>query len=343
MIKKKIKNLDDLKKFSKEIEKNIFSFSNILIFWELWSWKTTFTKFFLENIWVEKKIKSPSYALENFYEIKKNIWKNKFSKIWHYDIYRLENQNLESLENNFDSDDLVIVERAEKLQQKPKSWIELHFKKISESEREIEIKFFWTSFSEEEISKIFKKFKTPKNIQEHTAQVANTAIQVAENFLEKWKILDKKLIYTAARLHDVIKYIDFVNKIKKINWEYLDINWTKISGEIISFWKEMNKKFSWLTHEKAAEKLFYELWYKEIWKVIWSHWLNSAFEWFWTIEEKIVYYADSVTMYNKKVSVKKRIEDVKKRYWNWSKEEGIFYEKMIKKNEEVENELILLI
>jgi len=32
MIKKNIKNLDELKKFSQEIEKNIFSFSNILIF-----------------------------------------------------------------------------------------------------------------------------------------------------------------------------------------------------------------------------------------------------------------------------------------------------------------------
>jgi len=32
MIKKNIKNLNELKKFSHEIEKNIFSFSNILIF-----------------------------------------------------------------------------------------------------------------------------------------------------------------------------------------------------------------------------------------------------------------------------------------------------------------------
>jgi len=48
-------------------------------------------------------------------------------------------------------------------------------------------------------------------------------------------------------------------------------------------------------------------------------------------------------MHNKKVSVRKRIEDVKERYWNWSKENNIFFEKMIQKNEEVENELNFLI
>lgn len=342
MIKKNIKNLNDLKKFSQEIEKNIFSFSNILIYWEVWAWKTTFTKFFLENIWVEKKIKSPSYALENFYEItkknipeKENINSKKFWKIWHYDIYRLENQNLESLEENFESDDLVIVERAEKLKEKPKSWIELHFKKISDLEREIEIKFFWTSFSEEEIWKIFEKFHTPLNIQEHTAQVSNTAIKVTENFIKNWKILDKKLIYTASRLHDLVKYIDFVEKLK--NWK--DITWTKISNEKISFWKKIKEKFSWLTHEKAWWKIFYEMWYKEIWKTIWSHWLNSAFNWFSTFEEKIVYYADSVTMHNKVVSIEKRIHDAKERYWNWSQEHDIFYEKLKNANKKVENEL----
>ncbi len=359
MIKKIIKNLDELKEFSKDIEKNIFWFSNILIYWEVWAWKTTFTKFFLENIWIEKKIKSPSYALENFYEIPKNsnFFSKKYSKIWHYDIYRLEkNQNLESLEENFNSDDLVLVERAEKLNSKPKSWIELFFKKLSEKNpetwenfREIEIKFFWTSFTENEIKKIFEKYKTPKNIQKHTAQVANTAIQVAENFIKNWKILDKKLIYTAARLHDVIKYIDFVEKMKpkkNKNWEleYFDILWNKISEETILFWKKMKKKFNWLTHEKAWWKLFYELWFKEIWKVISSHWLKQAFEGFSTFEEKIVYYWDSTTMHDKKISVEERIEDVKNRYWKWkdwkiSEEKSNFYKKIIKKNLEVEAEL----
>lgn len=351
-MKKILKNLEDTKNFAQEIEKNIFWFSNILIYWDVWTWKTTFTKYFLENIWVEKKVKSPSYALENFYEIKNN---KKFHKIWHYDIYRLEkNQNLESIEENFNSDDLVLIERAEKLNSKPQSWIELHFKKIEEINleswektwenfREVEIKFFWTSFSEEQIQKIFEKYKTPKNIQKHTAQVANTAIQVAENFIQNWKILDKKLIYTAARLHDFVKYIDFVEKMKPVdnNWklEYLDLNWNKISEEVILFWKKINKKFSWLTHEKAWWKLFYDLWFKEIWKVISSHWMNQDFEWFWTFEEKIVYYADSVTMLHRKVSVKERIEDIKNRYWNWSKENEEFYRKIIKVNLGIEKEL----
>jgi tRNA threonylcarbamoyl adenosine modification protein YjeE len=347
-MKRIIKSLDELKKFAQEIEKNIFWFSNILIYWEIWSWKTTLTKYFLENIWVEKKIKSPSYALENFYKIENS---KKYKNIWHYDIYRLsQKQNLESLEENFNSDDLVLVERAEKLNSKPQSWIELHFKKLPEKNletwenfREIEIKFFWTSFTEKEIQKIFEKYKTPINIQWHTAQVANTAIQIVENFIKNWKILDKKLIYTAARLHDIIKHIDFVEKIKPVKTknklEYFDILWNKIPKENIILRKKTRKQFLWLTHEKAWAKLFYDLWFKEIWRTILSHWLMQAFEWFWTFEEKILYYADSVTMHHKKVSVKERIEDIKIRYWNWSKEEDLFYNKLIEKNLEVERDL----
>jgi len=336
-MKKIIKNLDDLKYFSHEIEKNIFWFSNILIYWEVWAWKTTFTQFFLENIWVKKKVKSPSYALENFYQIKNS---KKFSKVWHYDIYRLENKNLESLENNFESDDLVIVERAEKLNKKPQSWIELHFKKISDSEREIEIKFFWTSLSEEQIWKIFNKYKTPLNIQWHTAQVANIAIQTAENLIKKWTVLDKKLIYTAAKLHDVVKYIDFVENTKLINWKYFDIFWKEIPEEIITFWNKIKKEFSWLDHNLAWWKLFYDLWFKEIWKVISSHWLLEIFNWFWTWEEKIVYYWDMRTVHHEKVSVHERMKDISERYWNWSEENKTLYKDIEEKILKLEKELI---
>ncbi|MCD5382659.1 tRNA (adenosine(37)-N6)-threonylcarbamoyltransferase complex ATPase subunit type 1 TsaE [Candidatus Gracilibacteria bacterium] len=334
MIKKVLKNLEDTKNFAKEIEKNVFGFSNILIFGEVGAGKTTFTKFFLENIGVEKKIKSPSYALENFYELKNS---EKFKKIWHYDIYRLENQNLESLEENFESDDFVIVEWAEKLNFKPKSGIELHFQKKSENERFVEIKFFGTNFSENEIKKIFEKFKTPIGIQEHTAQVANTAVQIAEKFLKNGKIVDKGLIYTSARLHDILKYIDFVDKMKEKDGYYFDIFGLKFSAETVNLWKKMKEQFSGLSHEKAGGKLFYEMGYKEIGKVISSHGFNS--KGFSTIEEKIVYFADATTMHNKRVSVKERVKDVKKRYGDGSKKSEKVYEKMLKYNLKIEKEL----
>lgn len=62
--------------------------SNVLLYWDLWAWKTHFTKWFAEWIWLNKNlIQSPTYTYLNEYE----------DKLLHIDMYRL-NEEIELIE-----------------------------------------------------------------------------------------------------------------------------------------------------------------------------------------------------------------------------------------------------
>lgn len=55
--------------------------SILFLVWNLWSGKTTFTKWFAEWLWIDpKKVQSPTYTYVNIYD----------NKLLHIDMYRLE-------------------------------------------------------------------------------------------------------------------------------------------------------------------------------------------------------------------------------------------------------------
>jgi len=86
----------------KEISKN---YSHILLYWDLWAWKTLFTKGFAEWLWIDpKKIQSPTYTYLNIYE----------NKLLHLDFYRLSNYSElveKGIEEQIFSYDYVVIER----------------------------------------------------------------------------------------------------------------------------------------------------------------------------------------------------------------------------------------
>ena len=56
----------------------------VLLFWDLWAWKTLFTKWFANGLWIDENIvQSPTYAYINSYG----------GKLLHVDMYRIENEN----------------------------------------------------------------------------------------------------------------------------------------------------------------------------------------------------------------------------------------------------------
>lgn len=325
------KSLKDTQKIAEMLTNNIYYFSNILLFWEVWAWKTHFIKYFLNKIWVEWQIKSPTYSFSNFYEINN---KNKIKSVWHYDIYRLENwENLEEINENFFSNDLVICEWAEKLNQKPENRIEIFFKKISENEREISFNFIWTSLNDMQINRLYDFYKTPEHIKKHIAVATNVAIKTAENLIKKWILIDKKLVWSSAKMHDLVRYVDFNWWIVKEKIPY------EVDDETIEFWQNFSEKCKWLHHSEVASDILDDLWYPEISQVVNAHKTQQIFEWFQTIEEKIVYYADKRALHDNFVSLKERIEDWKIRYKKeWNSE---YWEKLEIKLFELEKELFV--
>ena len=102
--------------------------------WDLWSGKTTFTKWFAEWLWIDsKKVQSPTYTYVNIYD----------NKLLHIDMYRIE--SFEDLIEKWIIDllneyEYILIEWPKWTEKLNLSWTKtLSITKTWDQEREIEI------------------------------------------------------------------------------------------------------------------------------------------------------------------------------------------------------------
>ena len=123
-----LKSLEDTQNFSNNISKIVSHGDVIFLYGEIGVGKTTFVRFFINNLENKNGIKnsdvlSPTFNIVYDYEIGK-------TKIHHYDLYRLKNYK-DILElGMFDNskEHIKIVEWPELIKIKPKDRIDLLFK-----------------------------------------------------------------------------------------------------------------------------------------------------------------------------------------------------------------------
>ena len=133
--------------------------------------------------------------------------------------------------------------------------------------------------SKEECLDILNKNKTPSNVIEHCKTVCKLAEEIADKVINKGINTNKKLVIAAALLHDI-------ERVKP-------------------------------HHIVEGTKLIKSLGFPEVSEVIKTHGLYELGDGNVqpnTVEEKILFYADKSVIGNKIVGVKKRIEDLEKRY-----------------------------
>ena len=123
-----LKSLENTKALSKKISKVITKGDVILLYGEIGVGKTTFARFLINDLEKKKKLKkshvlSPTFNIVYDYDLKN-------SKIFHYDLYRLNNTKdilelgmFEDLNKN-----IKIIEWPKLIVNKPKNRIELYFK-----------------------------------------------------------------------------------------------------------------------------------------------------------------------------------------------------------------------
>jgi len=108
---------------------------NILfLVWNLWSGKTTFTKWFAEGLWIDpKKVQSPTYTYVNVYD----------EKLLHIDMYRLETfedlieKGIMDLINEYE---YILIEWPKWTEKLNLGWTKtLTITKTGDEEREIEL------------------------------------------------------------------------------------------------------------------------------------------------------------------------------------------------------------
>jgi len=149
-----LKSLEDTQKFSKNISSIVKSGDIIFLYGEIGVGKTTFVRFFINNLEKKNGIKnsdvlSPTFNILYDYDVGK-------IKILHYDLYRLKNYDDISQLGMFEaSKNLIkIIEWPELIESKPKDRIDILFKysKLSDA-RIVEIFGFgkWKDYKFNEI------------------------------------------------------------------------------------------------------------------------------------------------------------------------------------------------
>ena len=144
----------DTKKLSKKISKIIKAGDVIFLHGEIGVGKTTFTRFLINHLEVENKIKksdvlSPTFNIAYDYDIGK-------IKVYHYDLYRIKSNNdiLELGMFDVSKDHIKIVEWPEIIEIKPKDRIDilLQYSKLANS-RKVKITGFgkWKNYKFNEI------------------------------------------------------------------------------------------------------------------------------------------------------------------------------------------------
>ncbi len=123
-----LKSLEDTQKFSNNISNIVKSGDIIFLYGEIGVGKTTFVRFFINNLEKKNGIKnsdvlSPTFNILYDYDVGK-------IKILHYDLYRLKNYDDISQLGMFEtSKNLIkIIEWPELIESKPKDRIDILFK-----------------------------------------------------------------------------------------------------------------------------------------------------------------------------------------------------------------------
>ena len=147
-----VKSLDHLNLISKKISNHLSKKDCIFLIGEIGVGKTTFTRYFINNLQIKEGIKktevlSPTFNLLYEYDI------NNF-KVMHYDLYRIkEKKELDHLGIfSNDIDTVKIIEWPDLIKTPLENKIEIHLNYVkSENQREMNLVGFgkWKNFENE--------------------------------------------------------------------------------------------------------------------------------------------------------------------------------------------------
>ena len=270
---------------------------------ELGAGKTTFLQGFAKGLGIDEQITSPTYALEQRYQVTSD---KQSRELIHIDLYRLnENQAKELLESTEDHTGIRCIEWAERVGLRGDVHIQLEeHGRQGKHGRQVTIKFDDVKVPDDsQIDAWRDEVKLPDMICRHCDAVADLATQFGEDLLKRGQIVQLKALRAAARLHDLLRFVDFQPGAGHID-----------HGEDPPEWDIWKKKYEGLRHEAACAEFLKEQGYPKIASIVEPHGLMKSTPLRNTIEKKLLFYADKRVMGDKVVTVDERFEDFRKRY-----------------------------
>jgi len=137
-----IKNIDDTDKFAQNIAQIVSKTGGLIcLYGDIGAGKTTFVKHLAKYLEIKEKVTSPSFVILNEYHSGK-------ISLYHFDLYRLEREGLESIldelhEYTENDKALAIIEWAEfSSGDLPENRLEIEIKYVDENQRRFFIKAF---------------------------------------------------------------------------------------------------------------------------------------------------------------------------------------------------------
>lgn len=282
--------------------------SNVLLFGDLGSGKTHFTKGIAKGLGISEMVKSPTFAYVNKYDLEAG------PHVYHYDLYRLEKgQDFESIgltDTMHDPHAINIIEWADRMEgYMPKEYVRIDFRSLGDH-HEISIKFEDPEMAPDElVEKFWDDWATPMHVRAHCKQVANVATQIGQALIDANILVNIDLVNTAALLHDMARVCDF-NKLERDKFHEVvtDEKWNK--------WVDLRKQFKGMHHADVAAGALAEEGFTKTAEVVRLH--NSLAileepEKFSYLEIAVLFYADKRVKHDEIVNLAERFRDGRER------------------------------
>lgn len=295
----------------------------VLLFGNLGSGKTHFTKGIAKGLGIDEIIKSPTFAYVNKYYIRGSRFVERSTtnfelrttNFYHYDLYRLQTgQDLESIglnETIHDSHSINVVEWADRMGgYAPKEYINVEFRAFADH-HEIAIKFEDPEIIPDElVDKYWQDWGTPMHVRAHSKKVTDVCLQIGQALVNQNILINLDTLNSAGLLHDMARICDFTElRRDRFQEEITDGKWVK--------WEELRKRYKGLHHADVASQVLKEDGYLKTAELIRLHNSLSILEEpekFSTLETAILFYADKRVKHDSTVSLGERFRDGRERH-----------------------------
>ncbi len=271
---------------------------------ELGTGKTTFLQGFASALGIDEQLTSPTYALEQQY-------RGARGDFLHLDLYRLDQtQSEELLRSSENFSGIRCIEWSERISlERLKSTghvIHVALEEQDQHSRRIHCTFLDAALIPgQQIDQWRKDVLLPAHIVRHCDTVADVCNTLAEDLIRRGILVRKRALHDAARIHDLLRFIDFRRGGHPENTH---------TDEQRSLWASLAQRFPGMHHEAACAHFLREHGFPVIATIVEVHGLELPSPDRSTIEQKLLFYADKRVLIDKVVTLEERFADFAKRY-----------------------------
>ncbi len=269
---------------------------DLLLSGDLGAGKTTLLRGLARGLGIAGPVVSPTFALEQHYVTSAGI------PFVHIDCYRLtQRQAHDLLAGTDDHAGIRCIEWADRLEHLPAGpRIIIHLKEEGDG-RALDIRFEDVAIpTDAQIEEWRAEVRLPAHIAAHCDTVATVADACAQDLLRRGILLRPHLLRQAARLHDLLRFVDF----KKPQGSEADIR----------VWENIRSQFPDLRHADACAALLRTRGWDAAATIVEAHGERIVSIAHPTIEQELVYYADKRAALDQIVSVAERMQEFVERH-----------------------------